>query len=303
MSSAPSFLRRRTRSTFVTSMVIIGLVLFFIGFFISVFLYFQQWTEKAREEFEMVVQIADHTTKQETEELGDLIEGQPWVASMRYVSKEEAGATLDTALIRLLDGVNPLFASYNVRLKNEWISKEKLQEINATLDVPSVADVDYPIDEIEGTSARLERLYPVAGIAAAIVMLIAFFIINSSVRLAIFSRRLMIRSMQLIGATGGFVRRPFIRMGVLQGFFGALFAITLLVGVAFGITKVIASVAGESAGTVDQAEGNIAPLDFVLSPEFLILAGSIVVLGTFIGWISSWLAVNRFLNKSINELM
>lgn len=283
-------------------MFIIALVLFFIGFFVSILLFFRQWTDKAREEFEMMVEIADHSSSQDTAALGSLLRQQPFVASMRYVSKEEAGLTLDTALIRLLDGLNPLPASYNIRIRADWVNKDSIQKINKTLDIPAVASVTYPIDEIESTTARLSQLIPIAFAAGIIVMIVAFFIINSTVRLAIFSRRLVIRSMQLIGATNGFIRRPFIRMGILQGLLGALLANVLIVATIFGISRIISNVNGDPA-EISAPGGNIKPLDFVISPEFLTLAGSIVLFGTLIGWVSSWLAVNRFLNRTINELM
>ena len=102
--------------------------------------------------------------------------------------------------------------------------------------------------------------------------------------------------MQLIGATGGFIRWPFVRMGMLQGFFGALLADALLVGLIFSLKFI-----NFGLGSMEMEGFGVTQM--LLRPEFLLLSGGILIFGTFLGWLSSTWAVSRFLNKNLDQLM
>ena len=126
------------------------------------------------------------------------------------------------------------------------------------------------------------------GAVVCLLIFIAFFIIRSTIRLAVYSKRLIIRSMQLIGATAWFIRRPFIGMGLLQGILGALVADSILTFVILGVGKMRIFVG----------------MDRVINSwEYMILCMGIVIFGTLLGLTSSRNAVNRFLHKNLDELM
>ena len=163
-------------------------------------------------------------------------------------------------------------------------------------EILTVQDITYPIGEIEQLRGNIDRFMSIAIGIGIIVALIAFFIVNSTIRLAIYGRRLMIRSMQLIGATGRFIRGPFVRMGVLQGFLGAVIANIILLGL-IGLLGLV------DFGIGKESESAFQIFDALIRIEFIILLGGIIIFGTILGWLSSSWAVNRFLNKNLNQLV
>ncbi|MEM0999500.1 MAG: permease-like cell division protein FtsX [Bacteroidota bacterium] len=294
MARKANFLKSRTRSTFTTSLFIIALVLFFMSLFAGAAIYSNMLLEEAQENFELMVTLPDHTPKARRDSLGRHLTAQPFVKEIRYISKQEAGqefiAELGDEFMEIMDGVNPLPASFNIKLNHDWINSDSLTAVNAAImgqDILPPQDISYPMGEIEQLRANIVQFIRIAAGIGLIVTLIAFFIVNSTIRLAIYGKRLMIRSMQLIGATGGFIRRPFVRLGVLQGFLGALIANAILLGLMYGLHQL----------GVDSLE------TLLFREEFLFLLGGIVIFGTILGWLSSTWAVSRFLHKSMDQLM
>lgn len=294
MARKSNFLKSRTRSTFTTSLFIIALVLFFMSLFAGGAIYSNMLLEDAQENFELMVTLPDHSAKARRDSLGVFLEQQPFVKEISFISKDDAGKEfveeLGDEFMEIMDGVNPLPASYNIKLKYAWINSDSLESVNLAIesqDILKPQDITYPIGEIEQLRSNIMRFIRISIGIGLIVTLIAFFIVNSTIRLAIYGKRLMIRSMQLIGATGSFIRRPFVRMGMLQGFFGALIANAFLLALLF----VLHYFGMNSIETL------------VFRDEFMILLGGIVIFGTILGWLSSTWAVSRFLHKNIDQLM
>jgi cell division transport system permease protein len=303
MANGNSFLRARTRSTFLTSMFVIAMVLFFLGLLAASAIYSRMLLENAQENFELMVTLPDHTPESKRIAFGDYLKQKPFVKELSYISKDDAGklfvSEMGDEFMEIMDGVNPLPASYNFTLKLAYINSDSLAKINQMIEeqpILTIQDITYPIGEIEQLRKNIGLMSKVAIGIAILVALIAFFIVNSTVRLAIFGRRLMIRSMELIGATAGFIRRPFLRMGILQGFLGSLLSLTILIGLIFGFG------ATDLSGSTNSAAG-LPIRELLFRTEFMLMLGGILIFGTFLGWFSSWWAVNRFLNKNLNQLM
>jgi cell division transport system permease protein len=303
MANGNNFLRARTRSTFLTSMFIIALVLFFLGLLAASAIYSRMLLENAQENFELMVTLPDHTPEAKRIAFGDYLKNKPFVKELNYISKDDAGkifvAEMGDEFMEIMDGVNPLPASYNFTLKLAYINSDSLAKINQLIEeqpILTIQDITYPIGEIEQLRKNIGLMSKVAIGIAILVALIAFFIVNSTVRLAIFGRRLMIRSMELIGATAGFIRRPFLRMGILQGFFGALLSLVILTGLVLGFGTT------DLSGSTNPTTG-LPIRELLFRSEFMFMLGGILIFGTFLGWFSSWWAVNRFLNKNLNQLM
>lgn len=302
-STKKNFLKSKTRSTFLTSMVTISLVLFFLNLFAAGAIYSHILFEYTQENFEVMVELPDHVSAEKQAAFGSFLEGQPFVKTLSYISKDEAGSIFSEAngkeFMEIMDGLNPLPASYNFKLNIDWIqsdSVEKIQNLIESQNILKVQDVTYPIAEIEQLKENTYGFIKIGILIGALVTLIAFFIVNSTVRLAIYGKRLMIRSMQLIGATNGFVRWPFVKMGMLQGFLGAVLANLLLIGLVFSLRFLNL---GPGAVEMDGFTLN----EMLMRPEFLFLSGGIVIFGTLLGWLSSSWAVSRFLNRSLDQLM
>lgn len=303
MARSNNFIKSRTRSTFLSSLVTIALVLFFLNLFAAGAIYFNILFEYSQENFEVMVQLPDHVAQDKQVAFGQWLDGQPFVKESKFISKEEAGkiweAENGAEFMEIMDGVNPLPASYNFKLNLPYIQTDSVARIQQILEdqtILPVQDVTYPMSEIEQLRANTHGLIRIGLIIGALVTLIAFFIVNSTVRLAIYAKRLLIRTMQLIGATAGFIRWPFVRMGMLQGLLGALLADAILIGLVVTLQYVDVGLGGMSM------EG-FETTDMLLRPEFMLLSVGIVIFGTFLGWLSSTWAVSRFLNKNLDQLM
>jgi cell division transport system permease protein len=303
MAQKQSYLRSRTRSTFLTSLFVIALVLFFLALFAGTGIYTRLVLEHAQENFEVMVTLPEHSSEDKVKRLEAYLSGQPYVKSLHFVSKEQAGEIFKDQVgeefLEIMDGVNPLPASFNFSLNLAWVNNDSLQKIHDALnsqEIMRIQDITYPIEEIEQLGKNIRTLGRFSIGIAALVALIAFFIVNSTIRLAIYGKRLLIRSMELIGATSGFIRGPFLRMGLLQGFLGGV------IGVAAVAVLLLVFGKMDLSGSTQTQNG--LPLGTLLyAQDFIILCGGIIIFGALLGLLSSWWAVSRFLNKSLNELM
>lgn len=250
--------------------------------------------KKGLEEYEMRIMLTDGAGKTQLDALEAKIKAKPYVKDFSFTSKKDAAKAFskDTEqdLLSIMDGINPLRAHFNVRLLADYTRLDSVNVINEELkQYAEVAEVVYPIEYLEDIRSNIGRYIKIAIGVGLLVILIAYFIISGTIRLAIFSKRLVIRSMQLIGGTARFIRSPFVKMGMLQGLLGGLVADLLLVGMVLGIG---------SFWEEYQDLGRLVP-----TLKFLLLLSGIVIFGTILGWLSSRLAVNRFLNKNLDELI
>ncbi len=300
MASGGSYISSRTRSTFYTSLFIISLVMFVLALFAGVTVFSYVELEKAQEDIVMMVTLPDKISEEQVDTFEGFLMDQPFVKDFKYISKEDAGKLfmedLGEDFLKIMDGVNPLPASFDIRLHSAYIQSDSLRQINKTIlgqEFIKIEDITYPMEEIKTLRKRTWERTKIAIGIGLLVALIGFFIVNGTVRLAVYSKRLVIRSMQLIGATNGFIRRPFIKLGILQGLLGAILACIFLLGIVFLFPRL-------ESGIYSQSEA-IKELPFRI--EFVALLGGIIIFGTILGWLSSSWAVNRFLNKDLDKLI
>ncbi len=300
MSDAYKYIRGRTRSTVYTSLFIISLVMLVMGLFATMSVYSYVELERAQEKVEMMLELPDDAADENVDALEEWLTEQTWVKEVHYTSKAEAGEIfleeVGEEFLDLMGGTNPLPASFDISLDITYINSDSLAMIDEKLtgqEIQGIRDIVYPITEIEQLRENTFDRMKIAGAIGLVVALIAFFIVNGTIRLAIYAKRLVIRSMQLIGATNGFIRRPFIRMGIMQGLTGALIAVGLLLGTLFVLMQFEVSLYAKS-DTIKE---------LLFRWEFMVLLGGIVIFGAILGWFSSIWAVNRFLNKNLDQLI
>jgi cell division transport system permease protein len=289
-----NYWRKKSRSNYITSLLFISVILFLLGLFLSFLLLGESVTNHTRKLFEMKVFMYDGVSNEALQEFEKQLNRKPFAEKARFVSKEEAGKYLmektgeDTEAI--LDGVNPLMSSFNFVLRQEYIQADSLEKIRKQFEEEIiVSEIVYPEQMILDLHENISKIR-LAFLAAGIVLLgVAFYLIFGAIRLSIYAQRLTIRSMQLIGATKAFIRRPFLLHGTVQGFLGSMIA-ALLVGLTlWGLDNLLASM----------------ELQFdLISPNNLIgLLAGIVLLGPLLGLLGSTLAVNRYLNRNLDELI
>jgi cell division transport system permease protein len=183
-------------------------------------------------------------------------------------------------------GENPLRDSYRIKLNEEYFDEAKLQGVKEDLEqIDGVFEVVYQENLVDSINRNITRIYIVMSAFAVVLLIIIVVLMNNTIRLALHSQRLLIRSMQLVGATNGFITRPFLGRGIMQGLLAGVIAVVMLL-----IALQVAS-------------HNLPELAAFQEPEkiAMLLAG-ILALGVLIGFISTFQAVHRYLGLTLDEL-
>ena len=273
----------------------ITLALTVIGLFGLLLLHAHKLSEQVRENLEVQVYLEHNLPETELLRLQQDLEHQPYVAELgghpqvRFVSKEEgARQLLETTgedFHNFLDD-NPLRDAYALKIKPEYTDTMHLRLLGRSLGQQrGVFEVQYPKSLFTSINQNLARVSLLLLGFAAVLVLVVVILINNTIKLAMFSQRLLIRSMQLVGATRFFIRQPFIRratwQGLASGFLASLLLLSLL-----------------QYAYLEIAQLRLLRDDYLIG---LLLLG-VVGLGTAIGFLSSYWAVNKYLNVSLDEL-
>jgi cell division transport system permease protein len=217
------------------------------------------------------------------------LDANPYVLKTQYVSKELAARNLTKDLgedfVDFL-GYNPLLSSIDVYLKADYANNESIQKFTATINKNAlVKEVVYQKSLIDMVNQNIQGIGLVILAFASILLIIAVALINNTIRLAIYSQRFLIKSMQLVGATKSFIRKPFLSYGILHGLLGGLIAIILLL-----ITLYVAQ---------QQVPEMIILRDWF---EFSMVFIGVIILGVLISGLSTYFAVSKFLHLKIYDL-
>ncbi|MFN0200729.1 MAG: cell division protein FtsX [Bacteroidia bacterium] len=291
--SEHSYLKSRARSQFISATLSIAMVLLLLGLFATLAVFGRKFIAYAKESMQMKVFLNEGVKVEDRNALLDELKLKPYTAKATYISKEEASKILlartGEDVKKLMGGINPLLASINVKLKARYVDADSFTIIQkALMNKAIVAEVNYPVNMITTLNRNASYLFIISLIFIIIAVIITFYLVVNTIRLSIYAQRLSIRTMQLIGATESFIRAPFLRSGIWQGFLGGIIAVALLCSLLFFVNLRLASV---SLST-----------NFVISPEFFVLMLGIVLFGAFLGYVGSYLAVNKYLNRSLEEL-
>lgn len=274
-----------------TTIVSVTLVLVLVALIAVIWIGADTETRRLKERLELSVVMADTVPDAGAAALAREIAGKPYAASVKVVTSEEAlrNWTRDTGEdLQKLFGVNPLSPEVSFSVKADYASAANLAAIRASLEkAPGVESVDAPdAAMVDAMNDNIGRLTVVLAVVAAVMLLISFVLINNTVHLSIYSRRFSIHTMQLVGATDGFIRRPVVVNNMLCGLIAGLLA-SALIAVAFvaageaGYMDVVSRVGWEMVGVVSAA---------------------IVVLGMAMCALAAWMASSRYLHKKYDEL-
>lgn len=275
----------------LTTIVSVTLVLLIIGIIALITHNAANETRRLRERLEVSVILADSVTDARAAATAGIIEHAGFAHSVKVISKKEAMQAWkrDTGEdLEALFGVNPLSPEVTFSIKAEYSSASQLDSIGkmaAALD--GVSDVALPDSAmVESMNRNIERFAIILGIIALVMFVISFVLINNTVHLSIYARRFTIHTMQLVGATNGFIRRPFVINNMTSGFISGC--------VASGILAI-------ALATIPQAGLSDIP-GHVAWPAFAVVAVSIVALGVALCGIAASIATSRYLKKDYDEL-
>lgn len=281
--------RSRTRTSSVGTVIGIALVLFMLGFLGMTVINARTLQTVLKENVKVEVFLKREAKEAEVMKLRKEIDLEPFTRQTYYLTAEEAAQQLKADLGEDFLGVlgaNPLSSSIQVSLRPAYANADSLTWIAENLERDErVEEVAYNPNVVRSMDHFLERAWLFLGLGCLLLLVVAVALINNTVRLAIYSRRFLIRTMHLVGATAWFIKKPFLGQSLWQGLIASLLAIGLLTG----IIQVITRFAPDIRALMD-------PL--MLGEVFL----GVVVLGLLISLVSTWFAVRRYLRMNIDEL-
>lgn len=288
-TSFERFQKRKLISSYFSVVLSIGLVLFLLGILGLLVLNTKKLADHFKEQITISVFLKDNAKEVEVDQLQKSLAMAEYTKKATYVSKEQAAEQHSEEIgENFLDflGYNPLKNSIDVQLKADYVSTEKIAEIAEEISSRDyIEEVSYDKPLITLLNDNVKKISFWILVASGIFTFIAVLLINSSIRLSIYSKRFIIKTMQMVGATKTFIRRPFIWTNIKLGVLGAVLA---LIALGFVIYYV-----------------NIAfpELNLFQEPTILIiLFASVFLLGVLISLISTFFATQRFLNLRTDDL-
>ena len=288
-SNFDSYQKRRLRSSYFSVVISIALVLFMVGFLGLVLLKSTQVANHFKEEVVITLFLKNDTSKDQTENLRNSLIKEIFTRKIIYISKEDAAKfyaeDLGEDFVNYL-GTNPLKNSIDIYLNPGFVTPEKMEEIaDRFKNNTYVFEVSYDKPLVTFLTQNIQRISFWLFVISSFFGLIALILINSSIRLSVYSKRFNIKTMQMVGATKGFIRKPFIWNGIQLGFIGAIVSLIALSVVIYYIDQKIPSL---------QLTSDYTTLAY--------LGGGILIIAFVISWLSTFFATQRFLNLQTEKL-
>ena len=282
-------IRRRLFGAWVSTVISISLVLLLVGVASILLLNARSVSDYFKENLQVSVLMKQDVTEEQALAYQSSLAGMPGVKATTYISREQGIEEMAQMLGRdFLDvfSTAPVPVSIDVNLEAAYVSPDSLDVVRKALSAsPLVDEVVYQTSLVEALNANLQKIGLVLGVLILLLLFISFVLIGNMVRLNVFSRRFTIHTMQLVGATRGFIRAPFIGQSALQGLFAALVAILLLVGGLFILRKEFVQLF------------EIFRLDTLLATM-----GIVIVSGVLICVVSTWIVVGRLVRFDRDQL-
>jgi len=280
---------KKTKTIYISTVFGIAMVLLMIGLLGLILVHANNLERYVKENIVLNIFVDDAAHEADVMQLQKQLETNPMVKQTQFVSKEQAARNLQKDLgedfVKFL-GYNPLSPSLDAYLKADYANNANIEKFKAQLlKNPLIKEVKYQQSLVDGMNQNLTSISLVILVFAGIFVILSVALINNTIRLAIYSQRFLIKSMQLVGATKGFIRKPFLLYGIWHGLLGGLIAIIILIA------------------TLYFADQHIPDLIILQNyTEFGIVFIAVIGLGLFISGFSTFLAVNKFLRLKIYDL-
>ena len=272
-----------------TSCISTSLVLVLLGLVVLFTMIARKLSNSVRENLVVTVLLVDDATEKQIGVCAERLKNRPYVSAVHYISSDEALkehiASMGTDPEEFM-GSNPFPASFELQMKADYANSDSLRWIVKWLESDAlVADVVYQQDLVENLNRNLQRVGIILLVLALLLTFVSFGLINSMVKMSLYANRFLIHTMRLVGATAGFIRRPFIWYNVVSGIIAAILAICMLTASLYYL----------------QAEltGFIQILDI---PTLLIVYAAVLLLGIFLSVLATIVSVNKYLRMSFDKL-
>ena len=279
---------RRLFTSYVSITVIMSIVLFLFGFFGIFFISSNSIANSFKEDFSVSIFFKENAKKIEIIQLQNELLMSSYIQKLKYISKDDALLIMKEEygqdFIQEL-GFNPLDNSIDINLKSEFVEASSLDSISAIIIKKKYVDeITYDKNLINSINNNIRRVSLWLMPSIMILSIITFLVINSSIRLSIYSNRQLIKTMQLVGATKSFIRRPFIRTNILLSIISSLISISILILLIYYI------------------DSNISFVENINLQSLIMLFIIIISLGLIISYISTFLATQNILKIKADNL-
>lgn len=287
--SKPKKIKKRILTSWITSLVSISLVLTMLGFLCIILINGQQLSDYVREKIGFTLVLRDSVKPTEIKKLQEKLNTSRFVKSTRFIDKETAGKELTEQLGEDFTGFlgfNPLFESIEVKLYAQYTTPDSIQMLEKRfLTYPQVKEVFYQKDLVQVINQNINKISVFVLIISTLLTIIFVALINNTIRISVYARRFTINTMQMVGASNAFIRKPFLKKSLLLGFYGAIIAnLILFAGIYF---------------YRNEFQGMISPNQLFTTGMVFII---VLVLGLLFSSFSTWFAVNKFLKMKFDEM-
>jgi cell division transport system permease protein len=279
----------RLRSSYLSSIISNSLVLFMLGILMLLLLNAKKLSDYVKENIGFSVILHDDVREVDANFLRKTLDASAYVRLTEYVSKEEAAKELQKELgedfIGFL-GYNPLSSSIEVRLKANYANPDSIKKIEDELmSLRPVKEVFYQKSLVNLVNENVKKIGAILLIFSGLMLFVAIVLINNTIRLSVYSKRFIINTMKLVGATWGFIRKPFLIKGMLHGLYASIIALGLLGGVIYFVQNEFYEV-----------------INFRQVELLLAISGLVIAMGVVINLLSTSMAVGKYLRLKADEL-
>ena len=274
---------------FITSSISTTLVLLLLGMVVFFVLSANNLSNYVRENIGFTVLVSDDMKEPEALKFQQQLNEKAYVKESAYISKEQAlkeqTEAMGTDPAEFL-GYNPFTASIEIKLNAEYANSDSVAWIEKEiLANKRVMEVSYPQDLLDSVNRNLQRVSLFLMGLAALLTLISFALINNTIRLAVYSKRFLIHTMKLVGASWGFIRRPFLVRNMWVGVLAALMADALLMGMAYMLVKYEPQL-----------------VEIITPAILLVVMGAVFVFGVVITCMCAYISINKYLRMKASAL-
>ena len=274
---------------FITSSISTTLVLLLLGLVVFFVLAANNLSVYVRENINFSVLISDDMKETDILKLQKRLNNEPFVKETEYISKKQALKEQTEAMgtdPQEFLGYNPFTASIEIKLHSDYANSDSIAKIEKLIKrTTNIQDVLYQKDLIDAVNENIRNISLVLLGLAIMLTFISFALINNTIRLAIYSKRFLIHTMKLVGASWGFIRRPFLKRNIWSGVLAAFIADTILMGAAYWLVSY-------------EPE-----LIRVITPEVMLLvSGAVLVFGVVITFLCAYLSINKYLRMKASTL-
>jgi len=293
-AKAEKYSKRGVRTSYVSTVIGISLVLFMIGLVITGSIFIDSIQTQAKESLQADLFFKPEYTEADIKQIEQELRSWDYFKEVTFVDQDQAVKELsglgesDDEILRILDGEKPVPANISFKPKALYADLAGMKKIKSELlkvYSDEIDEVFYDEASVQSVNLGFKQFVFLFALVAVLLIVVAVAMINNTIRLALFSKRFTIKTMQLVGATGKFIRTPFLWQSVFQGVVSAVIGLALLMLLIYIINNMLETI-----------EISLA------LPQLLVLFGAVIFIGIFISLVSTWFALNKYLRMKMDDL-